>query len=721
MRYEKWIASVIDFFQRFTVVRINSFCVSTMNSTSMNNDLYCTSIPSIALLDFTLGFTILLASLWAIAGAAFVCTGIKLRFAPSFSLMATFAMLYCACKCAWFATDAAFVLPTPGLMFEAVARLLGCLQLVCFIAIGRSMIDSSYHDRSLRRVVVALTVFAVADAAIIGIVAGLFDEFSDPTNDGLIVVLFFSDLLDVLVAAVSFFGAVRCAQAARDGFLTADAQCNVKWHHRFTLFGAFFCSSRLFASLVSLVLFGLLVGERDRAPLRDNIELGALFAFFVEILPMVFLVRVLSSRGSGNDERRVPRWMRLHTHHMVVFVLILFTVTLAVWGMHSSCALDAAPLGGALAAARAGAVPLYFLIPFAFVPVLYGFVSFLEAASFGTFFPRDAGDSIALHKWLAGLTFVCAAIHVAGHFSLLHAYEVFEEKTSLTPALVRYFEEIESQERGIWMLPWITGLILVALFVLLWLSYACCRLRGNAPLFVQVHQLAAYGALVLVAVHGAGAILKPFPYMWIGVVAALIVVAIDYLVRRRLARDVDVELRLCVTLNEESHAVERVVVAQLLEELPKVVPGVRRRLVSEFARVGLASVHRGVESLGPARVSHCVHVARAQLDQRAGARRRLDAGAAAAAPPQPRVCGVSQRNLRSGFFARAACRDGGARHWRHAVHRRRRRCGGGARLAPSSAHPHQHLQRRRRRGVDACESRRDRHGIGRVDVRVRIE
>jgi hypothetical protein len=414
MRYEKWIASVIDFFQRFTVVRINSFCVSTMNSTSMNNDLYCTSIPSIALLDFTLGFTILLASLWAIAGAAFVCTGIKLRFAPSFSLMATFAMLYCACKCAWFATDAAFVLPTPGLMFEAVARLLGCLQLVCFIAIGRSMIDSSYHDRSLRRVVVALTVFAVADAAIIGIVAGLFDEFSDPTNDGLIVVLFFSDLLDVLVAAVSFFGAVRCAQAARDGFLTADAQCNVKWHHRFTLFGAFFCSSRLFASLVSLVLFGLLVAERDRAPLRGSIELGRALCLF-DRDGAAHVSRARAGLGARAVPQRcvagrAPLDAAAHaspalavSHHCLDWSS---TVTLAVWGMHSSCSLDAAPLGGGLAAARAGAVPLYFLIPFdVCARALRLCELFSRRRRLARSFPRDAGDSIALHKLLAGLTF----------------------------------------------------------------------------------------------------------------------------------------------------------------------------------------------------------------------------------------------------------------------------------------------------------------------------
>jgi hypothetical protein len=551
--------------------------------------LYCTSIPSVALLDFTFGVTILLASLWAIAGAAFVCVGFKLRFAPAFTLLATFALLYCACKCAWFATDSAFVLPTPGLMFDAVARLLGCLQLVCFTAIGRSLIDSPYHDRILRRVVAALTVLALAEAAIVGVVAGLFDEFADPGNDGLIAVLLISDVLDVLVVVVSFVGAVRCAQAARDGFLTAAAQCNVKWHHSFTLFGAFFCSSRLFASFVSLILFGLLVGERDRAPLRDNIELGALFAFFVEILPLVFLVRVLASHNDSNDERQVqrtPRWLRrrLHSQHMIVIGLILFTVTLAVWGMHSSCALPAAPLGGALAAARAGAVPLYFLIPFAFVPVLYGFVSVLEAASFGTFFPRDAGDSIKLHKWLAGLAFACVAVHVAGHLSLLHSFEVFDDKSSLPPAIVQYFDEIKLLHRGIWMLPWFTGFALVALFLALWLSYACCRLRGSSPLFLQVHQISAYAALVLVAVHGAGAILKPFPYMWIGVAAALIVVAIDWLVRRRLGRDVDVELRLCVTLNEESHAVERIVVAQLLDALPKVVPGA-------YAGVAFPSLH----------------------------------------------------------------------------------------------------------------------------------
>jgi hypothetical protein len=564
-----------------------------LSSTGVLSDR-CASMPSVALSDFVFAFSVLLAVLWGLVALALMTLGVQLRPSWRFALMSVFAGLYCACKCAHFASDSAFVLPTPGLQFDTVSRLLGNVQLLFFVSVARGMLVSATHDVVLRRVAAMLLVVAVAQLALVGVTAGFFADFADPRNPGLIAVLFLSDLCDVLVSSLSLFAALRSAQAARAGLVSAQAQSHIKWHHRFTLFGALFTVSRLFAAFVSIVLFALLVADGERSPLRINIELGAIFTFFIEIVPMVFLTQVFSGAPVADDERPrgglagSKRFMALRRaftpNRLVIFFVCLLALLLAIWGMHSSCFLDAAPLGGGLAAARAGAVPLYALIPLSFVPVLYGFVSFLEAASFGTFFPRDAGDSISLHKWLAGLIIVCAVIHMCGHFSTLHAYAVFPDKAALTPALNVYFSDIENQRRGIWMLPWISGFVLVGLFVLLVLSFVCCRQRGNAALFMIVHRVCAYGALVLVAVHGAGVILKPFPYMWIGCVFAVVVLAVDHVVKRTQRRDVEVELRLVVTLNQESHAVERVVIAQLRDELKGVVPGA-------YAGVAFPSLH----------------------------------------------------------------------------------------------------------------------------------
>jgi hypothetical protein len=539
----------------------------------------CASIPSMKLDDFVIGFSILLAIIWACAGAILTLAIFRLwsSSTPLCALLALLAVIYCACKCAHFSSDTAYMLTTPGLMFDVVARLLGTAQLSVFILIGRSFLNAPLQVFVVLRRVLALLALLAA-MQVVGVVLGAvyFQQLSDVNSDGLIALLFLSDLGELAVGAVALFGASRCARAAKDGLLVARAQANIKWHHRFTTFGAIFCTSRLLSALVSIVLFALLVNNSERAPLRNNIELGALVTFFIEIVPMLWLVSALST-PPGDSGAPSPRWLALRravtAHRVSVLFLLVLTALLIVWGVHSSCFLDAAPLGAGLAAARGGAVPLYVLLPLTFVPVLYGFVSFLEAASFGTFFPRDAGDSIALHKWLAGLCIACAALHVAGHFSLLHAHEVYPNKEALPAAINDYFSDIEEQRRGIWMLPWITGFVLVGLFVLMWLSFACCRQRGSVPLFMAVHRVSAYGALVLVAVHGAGAILKPFPYMWIGVVIALALSAIDFVVKRRRARAVNVELRLCQTINQETQNVERVVVAQLLEKLDGVEAG----------------------------------------------------------------------------------------------------------------------------------------------------
>ena len=210
----------------------------------------------------------------------------------------------------------------------------------------------------------------------------------------------------------------RQAGAARG----ALAHGRRRWLLRLALAGVLGGALRVLAGAVQA---GAALAGRSRstdadAGLRTRAELGAALLVVGEWLPLAQLAALVHAGSLRRRPRaaiaRRARRRRLLTADRVLSGAVLVLVALgAVAGAHAACTLAAAPIGPALAAARAGATPLYFLLPFTYVPVLYGFVAVLEARLPTYFFPRRDGETITLHKFLAYVALVLVALHIAGH------------------------------------------------------------------------------------------------------------------------------------------------------------------------------------------------------------------------------------------------------------------------------------------------------------------
>lgn len=226
----------------------------------------------------------------------------------------------------------------------------------------------------------------------------------------------------------------------------------------------------------------------------------------------------------------------------MVFILIISLVTLnmAGWGGSATCSAPHGHVAGvSLFMARVGATPFYILFPAVFVMVLNGLTTSLESSMLGSFLPRANGSLVLYHKYVGWLCVIAMLFHIGGHIGTLFAYHRFISNNDLespeakklletiSSKILDYFDEIYHFRGGMWMLPWVTGIIMTFCMIAVVASYYILAKRKHKR-FKKWHVWCAYIMLAFGAIHGAGRVLGD-PFLWVVFLVVGTISVLDYL------------------------------------------------------------------------------------------------------------------------------------------------------------------------------------------------
>eukprot|EP00056_Hartaetosiga_gracilis_P016297 m.4597 g.4597 ORF g.4597 m.4597 type:complete len:882 (+) comp3936_c0_seq1:57-2702(+) len=257
----------------------------------------------------------------------------------------------------------------------------------------------------------------------------------------------------------------------------------------------------------------------------------------------------------------ISRYWRTAT---MIVVISLATLSLAGWGGSATCLVPHASVGlASLFMARVGATPFYVLFPVVFVMILHGFTTSLESTILGSFLPRANGSLLLYHKYVGWLCLIATLFHVGGHFGTIHAYLTFKSAAEaaaalnttttstttapgVTPpapisdAVVTYFEQLTNVQGGLWLLPWLTGILMTFLMFVVVIVYYVYHKR-NFTMFKKWHVWSSYIILFLGIFHGLGMVLGT-PWLWLIFVIVAFFSLLDYIWCRVKSETVNTEM-----------------------------------------------------------------------------------------------------------------------------------------------------------------------------------
>eukprot|EP00055_Hartaetosiga_balthica_P009528 m.38093 g.38093 ORF g.38093 m.38093 type:complete len:844 (+) comp6779_c0_seq1:129-2660(+) len=299
----------------------------------------------------------------------------------------------------------------------------------------------------------------------------------------------------------------------------------------------------------------------------------------------VLAVKRLESRKRKTIVAQVDAFVSRYWRMATMIIMISFaTFALAGWGGSATCHVPHASVGLiSLFMARVGATPFYIIFPVVFVMILHGFTTSLESTILGSFLPRANGSLLVYHKYVGWLCLIATLFHVGGHFGTINAYLTFigkvedgeitpaeVEALGVSPAVLRYFDELTNVRGGLWLLPWLTGILMTILMFVVVIVYYVYHQRKFKK-FKKLHVWSSYIILFLGIFHGLGKVLGT-PWLWLIFLVVSFFSIIDYIWCRVKSEIVNVEMRELTTTGSKGR-LEVVVVMKWTSKKLKFYPG----------------------------------------------------------------------------------------------------------------------------------------------------